>query len=280
MRLRRLAPPFIVAALLLCGGLAVAQTPMDDPLSARDAKRLDKMEKVVRELRAIVFQGRDIGKPVVVQPAETDFQVQELTRRVGDLERALTQLNGQVEGLTHALDQARGAQNAALAQTKALADRLAVLEQRNAAADAAAAPAAPAPPDTAAAVPTAAEGFAQARQLMMNGDYAQAETAWKDFVAQYAQSPKAPEARYWLGKTLGARAAHADAAAAYIGAVRGWPQTAWAPDAVVELSRELIALSRPADACQMLGELDRRYPKAPAAAKSRAVAARSQAKCA
>ncbi len=278
MRLRRFAPAAIVAALLLGAGLALAQTPMDDPLSARDAKRLDKMEKVVRELRSIVFQARDIGKPVVVQPAETDFQVQELTRRVGDLERTLTRMNGQVEGLTHDLDQARRGEAAAQAQAKALADRLAALEQH------VAAEAAPPPPPLAdpapAAGPTAAEAFVQARQLMMNGDYPQAETAWQDYVARHGQTPRAPEARYWLGKTLGARGAHGEAAAAYIGAIRGWPQTAWAPDAVVELARELTALKQLPDACQMLGEFDRRYPKAQPAAKSRAVAARSQAKCA
>ena len=52
------------------------------------------------------------------------------------------------------------------------------------------------------------------------------------------------------------------------------------PDAVVELSRALIQLKKPADACQTLGELARRYPKAPAAVQSRAAAARTQAKCA
>ena len=33
----------------------------------------------MRELRAIVFQGRETGKPVVVQPADTDAQLSALT---------------------------------------------------------------------------------------------------------------------------------------------------------------------------------------------------------
>ena len=33
-------------------------------------------------------------------------------------------------------------------------------------------------------------------------------------------------------QTLTVRGAHANAATAYIGAIRGWPQTAWAPDAL------------------------------------------------
>ncbi len=80
--------------------VAAAQTAMPDPLDDRSVKRLDKMEKVVRELRAIVFQGRDTGKPVVVQAAETDAQIAAMSERMRDLEQTLTKLNGQNEGLT------------------------------------------------------------------------------------------------------------------------------------------------------------------------------------
>jgi len=65
------------------------------------------MEKVVRELRAIVFQGRDTGKPVVVQPAETDAQIAALNDRVSDLEQTLTRLNGQNEAVTFELTKAQ-----------------------------------------------------------------------------------------------------------------------------------------------------------------------------
>ena len=115
---------------------------------------------------------------------------------------------------------------------------------------------------------------------MLGGDYDAAEAAFSNYVATYPDTPATPEARYWWGKTLSVRGDHANAASAYIGAIRGWPQTAWAPDAVVELSRSLIALKKPTDACQTLAELGRRYPKAPASVMSRAAAARAQAKCA
>jgi tol-pal system protein YbgF len=125
-----------------------------------------------------------------------------------------------------------------------------------------------------------AEAFAEARQLMLNGDYDAAERAWRTFVTDNPSHPKTPEAQYWFGKTLAARSAHAEAAAAYIGAVRGWPQTGWGADAAVELARELTALKKLPEACQTLGEFSRRYPKANAAVKSRAAATRTQAKCA
>ena len=250
MLLRRLLIPAAFALVALTP--AQAQTPMDDPLDARDARRVERMEKVVRELRAIVFQGRDTGRPVVVQPAETEFQMQELTRRVSDLEQTLTRLNGQLETTAHELQQTRDQARALEAQNRALMDRLAAAEQ-----SAAAAAPQPAAPPADEEGPSAAEAFSRARQLMLGGDYDGAEAAWRRFVADHGDDPKAPEARYWLGKTLAVRGANAEAAAAFIGAVRGWPQSSWAPDATVELSRSLVALKKTAEACQTLAEIER-----------------------
>jgi tol-pal system protein YbgF len=269
-----LAP--ILLAGLLAAGPAFAQTSLDDPLDVRDAKRVDRMEKVVRELRAIVFQLKDTGKPVVVQPADTDARLQDLTNRISDLEKSLTGVNGAFDTTAHELDEAKRANADLQAQVKVLGDRLAALEQK----------AAPPPPATAAqdAAPppqaSPAEAFASARGLMLGGDYAAAEAAFAAYVQTYPDAPKTPEARYWWGKTLSVRGAHAQAASAYIGAIRGWPKTAWAPDAVGELARSLVALKKPEDACTTLSELGKRYPKAPPAVVTRAAATARQAKCA
>jgi tol-pal system protein YbgF len=278
----RLGLTAAAAGLVLAAApLAFSQTPMDDPLDARDAKRVDRMEKVVRELRDIVFKAQKTGAPVVVQPADTDARIADLANHVTDLEQSLTRMNSTVEAATHELDLAKRDNAALQSQVKTLTDRLNAAEQK--AAEAAAATAAPPAiePAAPAADPKAAatEAFAKARALMLSGDYDQAESAFSDYVTTYPETPKTPEARYWWGKTLSVRGAHANAAAAYIGAIRGWPQTAWAPDAVVELSRSLVALKKPADACQTLAELNRRYPKATPAVMSRAAIVRTQAKC-
>jgi tol-pal system protein YbgF len=259
---------------------AVAQTAMPDPLDDRSVKRLDKMEKVVRELRAIVFQGRDTGKPVVVQAAETDAQIAALSEKLTDLEQTLTKLNGQNETLTHDLDQARRANDGEKARADALDQRLAALEKRIADQEAAAAARSPRrrPPAPASTDPAAA--FKSARQLLLDGDYGSAEQAFAGYVEAFPDSAKAPEARYWLGETQFVREAYGDAAGNYLGAVRGWPQTSWAPDAVLKLSRSLVALKKPADACKTLDELTRRYPKAPTAITAKATTTRVQAKCA
>lgn len=284
MRVRRLPVTLLALAVLGTASPAISQTPLPpvgapDPLDARDAKRVERMEKVVRELRSIVFQLRDTGKPVVVQPADTDARMAEMADKLGDLEQTLRRVNGSIETTTMDLDKARRENTALKAQVQALSERLTALEGKVSSQ-------APPPTETLGGVPPPppvgdpAKDFAQARQLMLAGDYDGAENAFANYVELYPDAPKTAEARYWLGKTLSVRGAHANAAQAYIGAIRGWPQTGWAPDAVVELARSLVALKKPADACQTLAEFAKRYPKAPANVASRAAATRTQAKCA
>jgi tol-pal system protein YbgF len=285
MTLRRLAGPAAVLGLLIAAAPAatpaLAQTPIDESLTKRDTRRLDEMEKAVKEMRAIVFKGRDTGKPVVVEIEDTGARLAEFANRLGDLEQSLTKINGALETTTHELDQSRRTNTALAAQVKALTERLDVLEQKQAAM--AAAPpvpvAAPEPPSPAAAAASAAEAFTHARQLMLGGDYEQAETAFRAYVETYPDAPRTQEARYWWGKTLAVKGSHADAARAYIGAIREWPQASWGADAVVELARELVFLKKPTDACQTLSELPRHYPKPAAAVKTRAAAVAAQAKC-
>ncbi|HQR90054.1 MAG TPA: tol-pal system protein YbgF, partial [Caulobacter sp.] len=162
----------LLAALLASTALpALAQTPLpQDPLDDRSVRRVERMEKVVRELRSIVFQGRDTGKPVVVQPAETEAQILTLGERITDLEQTLQKVNGQNEVLTHDLDQARRDSTEQKGRAEALEARLAALEAKLTTMETAAVqvaaetPAPPAPP----ADPAVA--FKQARQFLLDGD--------------------------------------------------------------------------------------------------------------
>ena len=60
------------------------------------------------------------------------------------------------------------------------------------------------------------QAFLDARQLMLAGDYDAAEGAFAAYVQAYPDATKAPEANYWLGKTLSVRGDHTRAAQAYI----------------------------------------------------------------
>ena len=138
----------------------------------------------------------------------------------------------------------------------------------------------PEPAKPVAKTAPADQAYAAARQLLLDGQYVDASNALRDYVARYGDTAaNAPEARYWLGETLYVQDAYAEAAGAYIGALRGWPATPWAPDAVVKLSLSLIALKKPADACSTLDEFARRFPKPAPALASRAAQARTKAQC-
>ena len=64
-----------------------------------------------------------------------------------------------------------------------------------------------------------------------------------------------------------------------IGAIRGWPKTSWAADAVAKLALSLVQQNKAADACGALGEFSRHYPTANPAAKQRIAAAKVKAGC-
>jgi TolA-binding protein len=278
---RRLAALAGAGFGVLLAGQALGQTSLDQPpLDERSAARLDRLEKVVREIRAIVFQGRETGAAVVVQPAETQSQIAGLTDHLNDLDQTLARLNGQIEVIKHDLDQARQAEGDLRAQNAALKEQMSAMDQRLQALTtpppppppAAEAPAPPPPDDPAAA-------FAAAKAMLDAGDRVSAEAGFRDYVDRFGEGPRGPEARFYLGRILLAKHAWPDAATADIGAIRGWPQTRWAPEAILDLSRALIGMGKPADACQTLGELAKRYPKASPPVRAAATDLRAQAKC-
>src|SRR5665213_2346662 len=127
---RRLGTLAGAALALALAGHVAAQVSLDEPLDEHSAKRLDRMEKAFRELRAIVFQGRETGQPVVVQPAETQGQITGLSDRLNDLDQTLSRLNGQIEVIRHDLDQARQEALDLRAQNATLKDRLVAMDER------------------------------------------------------------------------------------------------------------------------------------------------------
>ena len=278
---RRLAGVILCLGLVLAGG-ALAQTAIDDSLDQNSVRRLDNMEKVVRELRAIIFQGRETGQPVVVQPADTQDRINALAEHLNDLDHSLTTLNGEMDQVRHDLDQTRQDNADLRARNAALNEQVQALEQKVQGMSAPPPPAA-APPAAPTGLPAAPEDpvadFAAAKAMYEAGDLTDAEAAFRDFTGRFGGTRLDPEAHYYLGKTLLARRAWPEAATADIGAIRGWPRTAWAPDAVLDLAKSLAAMGKTADVCSTLGELARRYPKPPLSVARDARVLRAQASC-
>ena len=281
-------------------------------------KRLEREEKALRDMRQIVLQSKAQGNPVTVKDAGPDPEVEALKGQINDLQETLRRLNGQLEEISHNAQLAAKAAADANDANKVLAGRVDRIEQPLLAAGAAAlaaqqAQAAQSQPQTAPpaadngslgtlrehgpgpgasrnieASPSAddsgpaeeLQAYRAARQTLDSGDYVGGASALQDYLQRYPASARAPEANYWLGRTLALRNMHADAAGAYARALKGWPQTTWAADAVLRLSGSLVELKRGSDACKALGDFDTRYrAKASAALKARAKDARAQAAC-
>ena len=206
-------------------------------------------------------------------PAEDprDIRLKEISERLADLERALQGVNAQLETASRAADLARSDVNR-------LQDRVKILEAgKPTGGGTAAASVTPAPtvtsqpqvsppaptaaPSTAAPVATAEDGLTRGRKQLQGGD------------------PRTAEGTYLRGRARALQSAWPDAASDYIAALKGWPATWWAPDAVVELARSLARLGKTAESCQSLAELSTRYPTAPEGARKRAAAISTQARC-
>lgn len=305
---RPILRPVLGMALALAlgpfGPVSPAQAQTDDAAT----KRFERIERQLREVRDIVLQARSTGQPVEIKMAGPDPEMATLRTRIDDLELTLRQTTGQIDSLSQELAKARRDLKALESDHRALQDRMAAVEgQLASAAQAAsqtasqaakpapetAAPAkAPAPvavpkPQAAVKAPAAAAigertaAFQRAKQLLLDGQFPAASAAFQDYVDQYGDTaPNGPEARYWLGETLFVRGSYAEAATAYIGAIRGWPPTIWGAEAVAKLSMSLVELNRISDACRTLDEFGRRYPAAAPATKARADKARLRAKCA
>jgi tol-pal system protein YbgF len=256
---------------------AFAQVPLD-PLDDHSAKRLDRMEQALREIRAIVFQGRETGRPVVVEPADTDSQLTAISAKIDDLQQAVTRLTGQLESAAHDVDEARREADALREENGALTARVAALEQKS---SQAAPPTIATPtPDATPPVPTdPAAVMGAAREAFNAGDYAAAETGFRDLADHYGATPRGLEAKYYLGKIMLKREAFADAAAMDLGVVRQWPATGWAPDAALDLARAMVGMKETREACGVLTEIDSHYPKASAAVRAGAADVRGQAGC-
>ncbi len=288
----------LMSSLLLLAPIAAPAQEID-PVKVE--KRVGKLESEMRAVQRKVFPGGDpkyfepeITAPVPVAAAPigtpASAPLVDLTERVGELERQLRTLTGQVEANQFKVRQLEEA------QAKLRGDlefRVTALEGGGAAAAAAAAPVIAAPaaavppkpgarpvvkPDAKAATPDAAWKTAYANVTAKN--WTGTETAMTDFIAGYPKSPRIPQAQYWLGRSHALRDEHALAAKAYLELYQTAPRNDRAPDALIGLAGAMNGLKKPKDACRVLGELDSVYgEKLTPAQKTEAKTLRTKAKC-
>jgi len=105
---------------------------------------------------------------------------------------------------------------------------------------------------------------------LAEGDFAGAQTAFKQYLEFNPDAADAGEVNFWLGESYFVREGYADAADAYITSMRKNPKGLKAPDAMVRLAATLGKLGNKAEACQTLATFPAQFPDASASAKEKA----------
>lgn len=117
------------------------------------------------------------------------------------------------------------------------------------------------------------EGTVQVRydfafKLVRQFRTAQAEVAFKEFLAAHGDDPLADNARYWLGESYYARRDYAQAAATFVDAYSKAPQGPKARDNLLKLGMSLSRLDQKESACESFDEMLSQF-SSPADGKAR-----------
>jgi tol-pal system protein YbgF len=147
---------------------------------------------------------------------------------------------------------------------------------------------APAPPQQTGSLGTlpadalpgdAGAAYSRARQLLVNGQLAEAELAFGEFLRAFPDAETAADARFWFAYTLLARNNHRDAASSFVQYLQVAPNGPRAPEAQVRLGMALVGLGELQQGCGAFSSLGRRYPNAPRNVRDLAVRESRAANC-
>jgi tol-pal system protein YbgF len=103
---------------------------------------------------------------------------------------------------------------------------------------------------------------------------------FRRFLQSHPRDRLVPEATYWLGESYLQRNRPREAAEQFLNVTTDHPNAAKAPEALLKLGISLNALGARDRACAVFGELDRKYPQAPAGVRQGSEREQKRAKCA
>ena len=176
-----------------------------------------------------------------------------LAQRADQLQNEVSVLRGRIEVLENANDQLRKQQKDLYAD---LDKRVTALAAGQTPGPAAAGQPAPGADQTA---------YNQAFDVLKGGKYADAITAFRQFLQSYPQSSLADNAQYWLGESYYVTRDFQNAAASFQTVLDRWPDSRKAPDALLKLGYTQAELGRTAQARSTLASVSTRYPGSDAA---------------
>ncbi|MGD8817763.1 MAG: tol-pal system protein YbgF [Acidobacteriota bacterium] len=113
------------------------------------------------------------------------------------------------------------------------------------------------------AAPTSDEPAASEDQALFNaayadytaGQYVVAVGGFEELVQQYPDSPRAPDALYWIGESLAAQDQHAEARRRFLDVTQSYPGSPKVPDAMLRAALEAVEMGQIDDAVRELRQL-------------------------
>ncbi|MFZ3119330.1 MAG: tol-pal system protein YbgF [Variovorax sp.] len=232
-----------LAALLVCTSVGANAALFED----------DEARRAILELRQRVEAMR----------TQTE---QRLTDENGQLRRSLLDLQNQ-------LDTMRGDMQRMTGQNEQLARTVSELQQRQTDIDDRLKKNEPAKVSVDGreftADPREKADFDAALGVFRGGQFAQAQTAFAEFVKRYPQSGYAPSALFWLGNAQYATRNYSEAIANFRSMLSLAPDHAKAPEAVLSIANCQIELKDTRAARRTLEDLTKAYPQSEAAQAGR-----------
>ena len=127
--------------------------------------------------------------------------------------------------------------------------------------------------------PDADAQFRAGYEAMLAGDYDFAEQQFGQFIELYPDNPQVVDAGNWLGESMLARGAYAEAADALVDAYQKNPDHERAPDILLKLGVSLAGVGERETACRTFNEVSTRYPDTIPAFQARLAEEKAKAEC-
>lgn len=276
----------IAAAGFLFAATAAAQTPLPPPAYGGADARQDRIEELEGQLRVATAENEQL-----------QHQLNQANREVTRLRAMVGELAGVNQSLSAGPPAGAGAQPGAPPPPAASTPTA----PRPSPPDAGPPLAGAAPPSlnsaqraatgtlgsipAADAVPLApvqrdpVADYSRARELLVTGQYAEAEDAFSRFLQNHPSDDNAADARFWFAFTLLARNNYTDAAASFVQYLQATPNGVRAPEAQVRLGMALVGMGDNRRGCGAFAALRQRYPRAPRSVRDLAVREARAASC-
>ena len=267
---RRLTTSLLVlsACLLLAAG-ASAQTPV---VEVRELdERLKRLERLFDSggLFKLVDEVDSLGTEV----RELRGQLESLSHRIDQLEERQRKLYLDADQRLQRIESGTQAQVADTSPQPATPPTAAATSDPSAPANqpTTTAPSATGTPSTTPGIDPFAEqqAYQSAFDLVRSGRYEEAAVAFREFVVEYPAGSYADNALYWLGETYYVRRQFEPAVREYERLVTTYPDSQKLPDALLKIGYSQDELGNKSEAEQVLGQLIQSHPQSTAATLAR-----------